>query len=120
MDPQVQIALIVALSSLTGVIVGAIPSYLVARAQHKMELRRQRLEWRKEYREKLLSKVEEVLTNRARGVEVSPSVHMVGVFDPTLAKTMQQVANSSSLPNELIVKAYKRMEELIGELREAE
>jgi hypothetical protein len=114
MDPQVQVALITALASLGGVLVGAIPSYLIARSQHRLELRRQRLEWRKEYREKLLSKVEEALWDRARGVRVSPSLHMVGVFDPALAKIMGRLRES--LDDDLLVAAYKRMEELIGEL----
>lgn len=117
MDPQVQVALIASLSSLAGVVVGAIPSYWIARAQHRMEIQRQQLGWRKDYREKLLARVEDVLSKRARGEQISPSLHMVGVFDGELAEIMSRIATVPTPNNELMVQAYKRMEELVGELR---
>jgi hypothetical protein len=115
MEPAVQVALIAALSSLAGVLVGIVPSYFATRAQGRAAIRSQRLEWKRQYREKLLSKVEKLLEDRAKGLQVSHSLHLIGVFDLELAEIMSGIAESALPPGELIVAAYARMEELVGE-----
>ena len=40
MDPAMQSAIITAIATLLGVVVGVLPTYLIARTQHKMELDR--------------------------------------------------------------------------------
>jgi hypothetical protein len=119
MDPTVQSALITGIATLVGVALGALPTYLIARSQHRMELERQKLQWRKEYREKLLEKVERMLELFALGEPVPSGREMVGVFDPSLAEIIQSLMRSDSRNrnesnNELLVKAHKRMEELIA------
>lgn len=120
MDPTVQSALVTSIMALVGVVVGALPTYLIARSQHWMELERQKLQWRKEYREKLLEKVEQMLERFALGEHVPSGREMVGVFDPSLAEIIQSLMrpdshNQKESKNELLVKAHKRMEELIME-----
>jgi hypothetical protein len=113
---DMKVAIITAISSLAGVVVGSIPAYFLARANNRMEIQKQRLIWKKEYREKLLGKVEEALAKRANGVQLNPSQYMIGVFDKKLSIIMREIANSPNIQDEMIASAYQRMDELLSEI----